>query len=86
MMCVQRRTGWGGRTAASYWLMGFVSAAMGILIEKPYRRTELALYVLPKAAVSMLTLVQCPRVPLGEYLLFSSAMAIIMVFGSIISY
>ena len=65
----------------SYWAMGFVSAA-SVFVERASRRPELALYVLPRAAVSvwcMLRLAGRVRdVRGGEYVLLSAGAAVLL--------
>lgn len=59
-----------------------VLASLGVLIEKRGRRTELALYVLPKAAHILLSYIREPD-SAGtlrlNYALFALAMSLIMV-------
>jgi hypothetical protein len=58
-----------------YWIMGVI-AALAVLIEKEGRRTELALYLLPKATMSLLYGFLPKQ---ANYLIFALAMSIIMV-------
>lgn len=59
-----------------------VLASVGVLVEKRGRRTELALYVLPKAVHTLLAFVRHPD-SVGmqrlNYALFALAMSLIMV-------
>jgi len=65
-----------------YWLSGFISAGLSILIEKKSRRSELALYALPRALDSFYTILYDRKwlgsLPQGELLLFSLSCAGIM--------
>lgn len=64
-----------------YMLAGFV-ASLSLLVEKKSRRSELALYVMPRALDSLfLTLTQdkwVPSIHLGEVALFSACMGALM--------
>ncbi len=85
LLCGHRelfRRGWIHRDHRSfYWLFGFLSSA-SVLLEKESRRTELTLYLLPKALVALLRMSTRPGwiVFGGEFYLFASSMAIIMAF------
>jgi hypothetical protein len=66
-----------------YFVAGLV-ASLAILIEKKSRRSELALYVLPRAMESLYLLLLdrgfVPHVPFGEVLLFASSVSGLMFF------
>ena len=74
LLCLQR-TAFPIESKYWYWVMGAV-AAIAVLIEKESRRTELALYVLPKATMSIIHGYLPKQV---NYLIFALAMSIIMV-------
>jgi len=64
-----------------YWLAGFI-CSLSILIEKKSRRSELALYALPRGLDSLYTLL-CDRkwlasLPYGDVLLFCFSIGGIM--------
>mmetsp|Transcript_10702 Transcript_10702/g.12911 ORF Transcript_10702/g.12911 Transcript_10702/m.12911 type:complete len:521 (-) Transcript_10702:1325-2887(-) len=85
-ICLQRMVfesmGWRDRKQV-YWIAGFFSSA-SILLEKKGRRSELALYALPRAADSLFLILNDHRlaftVPYGELLIFCSSMSAIMFF------
>lgn len=64
-----------------YWLIGLISG-LGIFIEKKPRRSELALYVLPKALQAlyraMLSRRWMIKIPRGDFVLFSVSMSVLM--------
>ena len=64
-----------------YWLGGLVAGA-ALLLERPSRHTDLMLYVLPRAADSLYTIMADKRwvgtMPHGEVLLFALAMAVLL--------
>ena len=65
-----------------YWIAGFICSA-SIYIERPHRRAELSLYVLPRAIQSigilfLLRRLRIPRIPYFFVLLFSFSTAVLM--------
>jgi hypothetical protein len=64
-----------------YWLAGLV-AGLSLLLERTSRHVDLMLYVLPRAADSLYTIMADRRwvatVPHGEVLLFALAMAVLL--------
>ncbi len=64
-----------------YYAAGLASSC-SIFVEKPHRRGELALYVMPRAADSLYQILNDRRwlfeVPFGEEILFASSMAAMM--------
>lgn len=66
-----------------YWIAGFI-ASWSILIEQKSRRSELALYVLPRALDSFYTLLNDRKwlsgIPNGDKLIFCASMGTIMYF------
>lgn len=66
-----------------YWFAGFI-ASLSLLIEKKSRRSELALYALPRAADSLFMIMRKHRLmygfPKGEVLLFALSMGTVMHF------
>jgi len=66
-----------------YWIIGFLSS-WSILVEKKSRRSELALYALPRAMDSIYEILYHHKIFYkfrhGEILLFAVAMSVIMHF------
>lgn len=80
LICMQRRAFLRDHRSA-YWLAGF-AASWTILLEQKSRRSELALYVLPRAIDSLLQTLQDRKllaaVPHGEKALFCAGMSLLM--------
>ncbi|KAI9357921.1 hypothetical protein DFJ73DRAFT_656967 [Zopfochytrium polystomum] len=87
LACVIRdlvNAGWLARDHKyNYWLIGFISSA-SIFIEDKKRRTELAMYVLPRGVSSVHNLLYNRRltinVPHFDVLMFSTGMGLIIAF------
>jgi len=79
--CCMHRRAFARDHRAVYWVAGFVSA-WTILMEQKSRRSELALYVLPRALDSLLQALHdrrlLSRIPYGEKLLFCAGMSALM--------
>ena len=80
-VCAYKQFGPGRESKLLFFFSGAV-ASLAVTIEKQSRRSELGLYVLPRAIDSLfLTLVDkrwMPKVPWGDVLLFSACSATIM--------
>lgn len=82
LICGQRKITTGLEHRFIYWLSGFI-AASSIFIEQKPRRSELALYVLPRGLDALYLILQRRKwlstVPFGELLLFCLSLSGIMV-------
>lgn len=82
-ICAHRRLFPGGDSKYTYYVAGLL-ASLSLLIEEKSRRSELALYVLPRAMDSLFQTMRDRRwvgsLWQGETVLFSSAMAVLMFF------
>lgn len=80
MICIQRRI-MSRDHKLVYFILGLISS-WSILIERKSRRSELALYVLPRALdslyLSITDRINFPRIPQGESLLFALSMGLLM--------
>ncbi|KAF9913461.1 hypothetical protein BX616_010011 [Lobosporangium transversale] len=87
-ICTHRnllKAGWPlGNSKYLYWLFGLVCAGVSIMVEQESRRSELAMYVLPKAATSLYKILYRKNwvkgVKYWEVMTFSFAMSLIMSF------